>query len=186
MVVRFFGGWDYPPDLCDATDLAARGYGGGVPMGGDLPPRGAAQAPVFIVSALRDPDEEGGPLQRIQIVKGWGGSGGENHERARDVAGETSDGGGVDLATCAQRGGGAPSLCAVWRDPEFDPAQPAFWYARVLQEPTCRWTQWACIAHHVDCARRETIGEGLAPCCDPAVPRTIQERAWASPIWYAP
>jgi Protein of unknown function (DUF3604) len=186
VVVRFFGGWDYPPDLCDEVDLAARGYAGGVPMGGDLPPRSTAGAPVFVVSALRDPDEEGAPLQRIQIIKGWLGADGKTHEHVWDVAGDTSEGGGVDAATCTQRGGGAPSLCAVWRDPEFDAAQPAFWYARVLQEPTCRWTQWACIAHHVDCTRPETVGEGLAPCCDPALPRTIQERAWASPIWYVP
>src|SRR4029453_13105507 len=131
-------------------------------------------------------DVEGGPLQRIQIVKGWLGAGGEPQERVWDVAAATSDGADVDLATCAQRGGGAASLCAVWRDPEFDASTPAFWYARVLQEPTCRWTQWACIAHGVDCARPETVGEGLGPCCDPALPRTMQERAWASPIWYAP
>jgi hypothetical protein len=186
IVVRFFGGWDYPTRLCDAPDLAARGYAGGVPMGADLPPRDGAQGPVFVVSALRDPDVEGGPLQRIQIVKGWLGAGGEPQERVWDVAAATSDGADVDLATCAQRGGGAASLCAVWRDPEFDASTPAFWYARVLQEPTCRWTQWACIAHGVDCARPETVGEGLGPCCDPALPRTMQERAWTSPIWYAP
>lgn len=186
MVVRFFGGWDYAAALCEAPDLAARGYAGGLPMGGDLPPRGAAKAPVFVVSALRDPEAEGGPLQRIQIVKGWLGANGEPQERVWDVAGDAADGAGVDLTTCAQRGGGAASLCTVWRDPEFDAGASAFWYARVLQDPTCRWTQWACIAHGVDCARPETVGDGLAPCCDPALPRTIQERAWTSPIWYTP
>ncbi len=186
MVVRFFGGWDYAAGLCEAPDLPAQGYAGGVPMGADLPPRGAARAPVFVVSALRDPDAEGGPLQRIQIIKGWLGADGQPQERVWDVAGNASDGDGVDLTTCTPQGGGAGSLCTVWSDPEFDPTVPAFWYVRVLQTPTCRWTQWACIAHKVDCTRPDTVGEGLAPCCNPAVPRTIQERAWTSPIWYAP
>jgi hypothetical protein len=186
MTVRFFGGWDYPESLCTAPDLAARGYAGGVPMGSDLPVRGAATAPVFVVSALRDPDEEGAPLQRIQIVKGWLGPDGEPREHVWDVAGDASATADVDLRTCAVGDAGGAALCTVWRDPEFDPAVPAFWYARVLQVPTCRWTQWACNARGVDCARPETVGEGLAPCCDPAVPRTIQERAWTSPIWYAP
>jgi hypothetical protein len=186
LVVRFFGGWDYPESLCAAPDLAARGYAGGVPMGTDLPPRGAATAPVFLLNALRDPDEEGAPLQRLQIVKGWLGPDGEPRERVWDVAGDERTGAAVDLRTCAASDVGAASLCSVWRDPEFDAAVPAFWYARVLQVPTCRWTQWTCNAHGVDCARPETIGEGLAPCCDPRVPRTIQERAWTSPIWYAP
>jgi hypothetical protein len=95
---------------------------------------------VFVISALRDPDAEGGPLQRIQIVKGWLGPDGEPQERVWDVGGNANDGAGVDLATCAQRGGDAVSLCAVWRDPEFDASTPAFWYsfhvlARVVRFP---------------------------------------------------
>lgn len=186
LVVRFFGGWAYPPSLCDAPDLAARGYAGGVPMGGALPPRGAADAPVFVASALRDPDEEGAPLERLQIVKGWIAGDGEARERVWDVGGDAAVGRDVDLRTCAASPAGEAALCAVWRDPEFDPAVPAFWYARVLQVPTCRWTQWACNARGVDCARPETVAPGLAACCDPALPRTIQERAWTSPIWYTP
>jgi hypothetical protein len=186
IVVRFFGGWSYPALLCDAPDLAAQGYAGGVPMGGDLPPRPGTATPTFVVSALRDPDVEGGPLQRLQIVKGWIDPGGEPRERVWDVAGNPENGADVDLETCEPRGPGAGALCTVWRDPEFDPGVPAFWYARVLQNPTCRWTQWACNAHGVVCARPETVGDGLAACCDPALPRTIQERAWTSPIWYAP
>ena len=138
------------------------------------------------MTALRDPDEEGAPLERLQIVKGWLGSDGEPRERVWDVAGDATGGAQVDLQTCAVGKTGSAALCSVWHDPEFDPAVPAFWYVRVLQVPTCRWTQWACNARGVDCARPETIGEGLAPCCDPALPRTLQERAWTSPIWYAP
>ncbi len=186
LTVRFFGGWDYPASLCAASDLAARGYAGGVPMGGDLPARGTSAAPVFVVSALRDPDEEGAPLQRLQVVKGWLGPDGEPEERVWDVAGDPAAGSGVDLRTCAVGDGGAAALCTVWRDPDFDPAVPAFWYVRALQVPTCRWTQWACNARGVECARPETVGAGLAPCCDPETPRTIQERAWTSPIWYTP
>ena len=186
MTVRFFGGWGYPDTLCGAPDLAARGYAGGVPMGSDLPPRDGAAAPTFAVTALRDPDEEGAPLERLQIVKGWLGSDGEPQERVWDIAGGATTGAVLDLRTCAVGYGGSAALCSIWRDPEFDPAVPAFWYVRVLQVPTCRWTQWACNARGVDCARPEAVGEGLAPCCDPALPRTLQERAWTSPIWYAP
>ncbi len=189
IVVRFFGGWEYPDGLCDEPDVAPGGYALGVPMGGDLPPRGMARAPVFVVSALKDPGAGGAPgtpLQRIQIVKGWLAPDGAPHERVWNVAGDAGGGADVDLGTCTPRGPGAVQLCAVWRDPEFDPAVAAFWYARVLENPTCRWTQWSCNAHGVDCARPATVGEGLAPCCDPALPPTIQERAWTSPIWYAP
>src|SRR5690606_8423970 len=80
--------------------------------------------------------------------------------------------------------GGAAALCAVWDDPDFDPAAPAFWYARVLQTPTCRWHALACQAAGVDCAAGAPP-EGYAACCDPARPRTVQERAWTSPFWLA-
>ena len=90
-VVRFFGGFDYGADLCGSTDLAARGYAGGVPMGGDLPGAPAGAAPRFVLSALRDPGTEAQPgtrLQRLQIVKGWLGADGATHERVYDVAGD--------------------------------------------------------------------------------------------------
>ena len=103
-----------------------------------------------------------------------------------DVAGEPANGADVDLATCAPRGSGADSLCAVWTDPGFDPRARAFWYARVLENPTCRWTTRACNAAGVRCDDRATVGEGFEACCAPEVPRTIQERAWTSPIWFSP
>ncbi|MBX3024019.1 DUF3604 domain-containing protein [bacterium] len=185
IVLRFFAGWDFPDDLCRQPDFVRRGYADGVPMGGELPPPGGAPAPAFAVSALADPDDaKGAPLQRLQIVKGWIEDGAAR-ERVFDVAGGPNDA-DVDAATCQARGAGAAQLCAVWRDPSFDPAQPAFYYARVLQNPTCRWSAYACNARGVDCADPASVPAALATCCDTTYPKVVQERAWSSPIWYAP
>jgi hypothetical protein len=187
MVVRFFGGWDYSASLCDEPDFAAAGYAGGVPMGGNLPPApGSGGAPLFAARASADAgtDEAAGtPLERIQIVKGWLEDG-VAHERVLDVAGDES-GADVDLATCEPRGAGADSLCAVWRDPDFDPTSPAFYYARVVENPTCRWSWRSCLAAGVRCEEKVPSGP-LAACCEADVPRTVRERAWTSPIWYTP
>jgi hypothetical protein len=150
-------------------------------------PSEAAVAPRFAVQALQDPGSEsepGVPLQRIQIVKGWLRDG-ATHERVIDVAGGPN-GASVDLASCAPQGAGHASLCTVWSDPDFDPREPAFYYARVLENPSCRWSQHMCAEAKVDCARPDTLGPGLEGCCDPLHRPTVQERAWTSPIWYAP
>ncbi|HIF97780.1 MAG TPA: DUF3604 domain-containing protein [Myxococcales bacterium] len=187
-VVRFFGGWDYPAELCEGTGLAAAGYRGGVPMGGDLSkPSEGSGAPHFIVSALQDPGTPqvaGTPLQRVQVVKGWVKDG-EAHEKVYDVAGG-ENGASVDTATCERSGAGARSLCAVWVDPEFDSGESAFYYARVLENPTCRWSQKICVDAKVSCDDPSTITAGLEGCCSQAHVRTVQERAWTSPIWYTP
>ena len=172
IVARFFAGWDYPEDLCDRPDRVARAYARGVPMGGVLSraPRSDA-APRFLVSALRDPGGGGTPvtpLQRIQIVKGWVEEG-QGRERVFEVAGSAESRADVDLATCEPRGAGYDQLCAVFTDPDYDPESPAYYYARVLENPSCRWTQYLC----------NRTGAG----CDEDLPRTIQERAWTSPIW---
>jgi hypothetical protein len=180
---RFFGGWDYPSDLCSRGDMLERAYAGGVAMGSELPARagGSAIAPIFAVSALRDPGtaaHPGTPLQRIQIVKGWVGDDGTYHQQVNEVAGSPANGASVDLATCEPRGAGHDSLCRVWRDPDFDPTRRAVYYARVVENPTCRQSTWACNA--LPAAKR-------APgCSDPRVSKTVQERAWTSPIWYTP
>ena len=188
-VVRFFGGFGYGDDLCASTDLAARGYAGGVPMGGDLPAPPAGAAPSFVVSALRDPGTEahaGTRLQRLQIVKGWLGGDRQTHERVYDIAGGAGSTAGVDLETCEPRGPGADALCAVWTDPDFDAAERAVWYARVIENPTCRWTTRVCNAGGVRCEDPATVGEGFEACCEAKVPKTVQERSWTSPIWFSP
>ena len=179
--VRLFGSWKpHPEDLCGASDLAAQGYRTGVPMGADLPAPPAADAqPSFVVSALADPGAPGRPagwLQRVQIVKGWA-DGGALHQAVYDVAGGPN-GADVDPRTCEARGPGAMTLCGVWRDPDFDPARRAYYYARVIENPSCRYTARYCLGLSAE--------EKPPVCGDPAVPRTIQERAWTSPIWYAP
>ncbi|MEM8608429.1 MAG: DUF3604 domain-containing protein [Myxococcota bacterium] len=218
IVVRFFGGWSYADDICDAAELASIGYAEGVPMGSDLPAQSDdGSAPVFVVSARQDlgtPGDPGMPLQRLQIVKGWIDDAGEHRVQVYDVAGDPDNGAAVDLATCdAQPGaGGFESLCSRWVDPEFDPAERAYYYARVIENPKCRWSQQQCNEAGVDCSNPATVTEGFGECCDltdaqceaeavdcdgdvpselesccrPRMPKTIQERAWTSPIWYAP
>ena len=179
--VRFFGGYGLDGDLADAPDSIARAYSGGVPMGADLPSDGEG-APAFYAWAIRDPNTVG--LQRLQIVKGWIEDG-EHQETVVDVA--CSDGGTVDpetnrcpdngatvdLATCdVNADKGAGELAAVWQDPDFDPAQHAFYYVRVLENPKCRWSTW------------DAIRAGVAPRAD--MHATLQDRAWSSPIWHRP
>jgi len=180
MQVRFFGGWALPSDLCSAPDLASRGYAQGVPMGGDLAPRPESASPRFVVSAVADPGttkHPGGLLQRAQIVKVWPGPGDELHQKVVDVAGGPNTA-SVDLATCTPSGSGATTLCGVWQDPDFDPAQGAAYYARVLENPSCRNTGWACANAGPEdrpafCARDDVAKRG-------------QERAWTAPIWFTP
>lgn len=185
-VVRFFGGWDLPANQC-AGRFVATGYARGVPMGSDLPAAPAAGArPRFAVSALRDAGAAGEPvqaLQRIQIVKGWVTPDGEKLEKVYEVAGGDT-GASVDLASCTTTGAGHSSLCTVWEDPDFDAAQSAFYYARVLENPGCRWSTRQCLAAGIDCSNPDAVPEDYADCCNADYPKTIQERAWTSPIWY--
>jgi len=183
MAVRFFGGWDF--DARDASNRlpAQVGYAKGVPMGGELSSAPKGKAPTFLVAALKDPI--GANLDRYQIVKGWLDKGGKLHEKVYDVAwsggrkpdaktgklpsvGSTVD---VENATWSNTIG-ATELIAVWKDPEFDPSQPAFYYGRVIEIPTPRWTAYD--------AKRF----GVKPL--PGTQMTITERAYTSPIWYTP
>lgn len=186
--LRFFGGWDYPSDLCASGDLVAQGYAGGVPMGGELPrPATNQSSPRFLVSAAYDPGTAqypGAPLQRIQLIKGWYRHG-ELQERTLDIAGGDNTA-AVDINTCLRHGEGHKQLCTVWEDSDFDPAAQAFYYARVVENPSCRWSQYACADAGVRCDRPETVPAGMAQCCSANHQKTIQERAWSSPIWYTP
>ena len=182
IALRVFAGWEFSPSLTEEPDFVALAYAGGVPMGGDLaaPPAGS-RAPRIAISASRDP--EGANLDRVQVVKGWLAANGDTHESIHDVAwsgGRQTDptsgklpavGSTVDVPKASFRNDiGAAELHAVWEDPGFDPAQPAFWYVRVLEIPTPRWSTYDA----------KTLG---VPAPSPA---TIQERAWSSPIWYQP
>ena len=182
ITVRFFAGWNFPDKIDGSTDLAALGYARGVPMGGDLPAPDNATAPGFILWAMKDP--QGVNLQRIQVIKGWLEQG-KSREQVYDVA--CSDGLVPDPDTnrCPDNGAsvnpedcsvsteqGAVELKSQWRDPDFDAQQHAFYYLRVLENPSCRWSTW------------EALREGNKPFKD--VDLTIQERAWSSPIWYGP
>jgi hypothetical protein len=185
-IVRFFAG-ELPGVACSAADLVERAYAGGVPMGGEIGPVRGDASPLFAVVAFKDPGEPGvpgTPLQRIQIVKGWVDASGQAQERVFEVAGDATGTATVDTATCAMSGPGSDSLCMVWQDPEFDRAQRAFYYARVVENPVCRWSTRLCNAQGVDCGT--TPPAGLEACCDARYPKTIQERAWTSPVWYRP
>jgi len=168
-IVRFFGGFELPADLCQAGEFAARGYAHGVPMGGSLRAQAGGKAPRFAVSALMDPGwsgHPGTPLQRAQIIKGWVDARGEPHEAVYDVAGATNNAPieqQLDLRTCQPKPGGAKELCAVWIDPKFDPAQHAFYYVRVLENPSCRWSQFYCNTRGVDCGKPMGTCRGKSP-----------------------
>ena len=179
--VRFFGGYDYPDDLDRAPDSIEKAYSRGVPMGGELTDEGN-RVPHFFLSASKDP--MGGYLQRAQIVKGWIEEG-KSREQVFDVACSDNlapddvthrcpdNGASVNLEDCTvEKDSGASGLSTVWQDPTFLPNQRAFYYARVLENPSCRWSTW------------DAIRAGVAP--HPETPKTIQERAWSSPIWYKP
>ena len=182
--VRFFGGWEYSDNDLRSRAPAFVGYKKGVPMGGDLPPASDGQkAPTFMVYALRDPI--GANLDRIQIVKGWLDSDGKTHERVFDVA--VSDGRKIDAdGRCNTPVGntvdieaanwtntiGASELATVWTDPEFDPNQSAFYYARVIEIPTPRWILYDKVRFGTEIPEGATL--------------VHQERAYTSPIWYDP
>jgi len=184
VIVRFFGGWDFRPEDASNRMPAAIGYAKGVPMGGELDAAPKGKAPTFLVAALKDPI--GANLDRIQVVKGWMDGKGELHERVYDVVWGDADrrkagadgklppvGSTVDVATASWTNTiGDPELITVWKDPDFDPKQSAFYYVRVIEIPTPRWTAY------------DARYYGTQPL--PGTRMTLQERAYTSPIWYTP
>ncbi len=183
MTVRFFGGWDFTNADKTSRSPAIAGYSKGVPMGGDLSVAPAGKAPTFLVAAVKDPYS--GNLDRIQIIKGWLDAKGELHERIFDVAVsdgreieangrcKTPVGSTVDLVNVTWTNTiGEPEMIAVWKDPDFDPREKAFYYTRVIEIPTPRWTAYEAKRYGVE--------------IDKQVPMVTQERAYTSPIWYTP
>ena len=163
---RFFAGWDYPEALCEYESLVADGYAGGVPMGGDLGVAASIDArPTFVAFAARDPAEGAAPLGRLELIKGWVDAHGGMHSAVRTIAGS------ADAQT------GAQTLCAVVRDDGFDAAESAYYYLRVAEVPTRRWSSY-------DCERLGARAPAL--CSDASVPATTVEMAWTSPVWYRP
>jgi hypothetical protein len=182
ITVRFFGGWGYSAEDALRSDLAQIGYRNGVPMGGDLTRAPLGKAPHFLVRAVKDPD--GANLDRIQVIKGWRDTHGEVHEKIYNVAmseGRASKnsnevapvGNTVDISKATYSNSiGSPELATVWTDPEFNAREFAFYYLRVLEIPTPRWTTYDSAFFKVAVPKD--------------VPETIQERAYTSPIWYTP
>lgn len=183
--LRFFAGYEFDATMLTAADGIERAYANGVTMGGTLLAKQQTEdntsSPGFLVIASADP--KNAPLQRIQVVKGWVDSAGKTHERVMDVAcanGAVVDaqtnrcpdnGARVDISDCSiNPESGSAELAALWQDPDFDPAQRAFYYARAIENPTCRWSTW------------DAVRAGVAPRPDFAT--TLQERAWSSPIHY--
>lgn len=183
--LRFFAGYDFDATMLSAADGIQRAYANGVTMGGTLLAKQQADdnssSPGFLVMASADPNNA--PLQRIQVVKGWVDAEGNTHEQVVDVAcangaevnAQTNrcpdNGAWVDISDCSiNLDTGSAQLATLWQDPEFDPEQRAFYYARAIENPTCRWSTW------------DAIRAGIAP--RPDLATTIQERAWSSPIHY--
>jgi hypothetical protein len=184
MAVRFFAGWDFEPADAHNRLPAAIGYSTGVPLGGDLSAAPEGKSPTVHVAALKDPI--GDNLDRIQVIKGWMDEMGALHEKVYDVVWGDADkrspgqddklpavGNTVDVANATWSNTiGDPELITVWKDPDFDASQRAFYYARVIEIPTPRWTAYD--------AKRF----GVEPL--PGTTMILQERAYTSPIWYTP
>ncbi|MDB2376564.1 DUF3604 domain-containing protein [Luminiphilus sp.] len=180
IALRFYAGWDLDEAMINDPSLVQHLETTAVPMGSVLATGQQPDSPEFLVWAIRDPLDA--PLQRMQMVKGWIDDAGQTHENVVEIAcadglqvdpttGRCPDNGAsVDLSTCKySAGSGSTELKTLWRDPNYDPNQSAFYYVRVLMNPTCRWSSF------------DAIRLGREP--DPRVPATIQERAWSSPIW---
>lgn len=182
MTVRTFAGWDFSADDLNSADFVKRGYDKGVPMGGDLTRADKGAAPELMIVAMKDPD--GGNIDRVQVVKGWTDSQGKTQEKIFDVACsgdrkvverrcDKPVGNTVDVKTASYTNTiGDASLKAVWTDPEFDASLRAFYYVRVLEIPTPRWTTFDAVKFGVD--RPDDV------------PASIQDRVYTSPIWYTP
>jgi hypothetical protein len=182
IIVRFFGGWDFEADDANTRLPAEAGYAKGVPMGGDLTNAPEGKAPTFLLAAVKD--SFSGNLDRIQIIKGWLDADGNAQEKVHDVAWSgdrepdangklPSVGSTVDVAKATWTNTiGAPELITVWKDPDFNPDQRAFYYVRVIEIPTPRWSAYDAVRYDTEMSEDVVM--------------TTTERAYTSPIWYTP
>ncbi len=182
MLVRVFAGWDFTPEDLHRADFAEYGYSNGVPMGGNLTKAPDGKSPSFLIRALRDPD--GANLDRIQIVKGWLDKDGKTQEKVYDIAWSDDRkpdangklppvGNTVDVAMASYKNTiGDALMFGYWTDPDFDPNERAFYYVRVLEITTPRWTAYEAVRFNVDMPKD--------------IPMVHQERAYTSPVWYTP
>jgi len=205
--VRFFGG-ALPENLCESPEAIAQAYAHGVPMGAEL--EASTDSPHFLVMASKDPGSPaaiGNGIERIQVIKGWLDEKGQSHEKVYTLAGEIEPGLGVDPESCASTHRGHSQLCSQWQDPDYQADQPAFYYARILETPSCRWSTLQCQAAGVNpfdaqCAIQAAAANAAAHdagatgpvydnCCravesEAFYSPVINERAWTSPIWVTP
>lgn len=171
---RLFVGATIPENACDG-DIAAIGHASGVPMGSAITVGPESESPRFLAAASADPN--GGALQTLQVIKVWQGAGDAFHQAVYNVAGDRDKNVAVDTTTCEPPSAGHRQLCATWQDPAFNADDNAAYYLRVLETPSCRWHWRQCLLFPEDA--RPTV------CDETALPRTIQERAWSSPVWIA-
>lgn len=209
--IRTLAMWTKPPDnICDQLSAGINpvdtGAVAGAVMGGSLPDNPTPAAPYVVVWAQQDPggSQPGLPLQKLDLVKGWADASGQPHVKVFDAIAKTSAAVNPPDANCTPQTSGHPEkLCTVWRDPQFNATQNAYYYARAFEVPSCRWSTRLCTSAHVDCSKLSPANgefsadsgmQGYEGCCQMSgAPgsftgknafNTITERAWASPIWY--
>ena len=186
--VRFYGGWHLDANMCGSGEFAKKGYEEGVPMGSILksPQSPLETGPQFAVWAIKDVGQTGRQsvnLEKAQIVKIWEEDGGTK-VKVFDLGPSVPKEGALDMSTCEPQPKGHAQLCHHWQDPEFTPGNNALYYARIMQMPTCRWNAFQCVDENINCESGEPVPDDWELCCDPAIQKSIQERAWTSPIWY--
>jgi hypothetical protein len=198
--VRFYGGWQLDTNICDTGLFVKTGYEKGVAMGSVLEaPKSALgsalesalgsaleSGPQFAVWALKDVGQTGRQnvnLEKAQIIKVWEEEG-ATQVKIFDLGPSVSKEDAIDMSTCEPKPKGHAQLCHHWQDPEFTPGNNALYYARIMQMPTCRWNAFQCVDQNINCESGESIPDGWEPCCEPSTQKSIQERAWTSPIWY--
>lgn len=179
---RFFAANHFPDNLCDQSDFIKKAYATGSPMGSKLL-MSDGNSPHFLIAAQADPGtplHPGTSLQRLQVIKAWAENDNSLLQKVYDIANASDDlvPASVDPSTCHRSGIGAKQMCTVWRDPDYDPNENAVYYARIIENPSCRYTGYACIQRDDD--------KLPSFCEDDTIPRQTQERAWTSPIWVYP